>query len=326
MPRARKHIVCLADTLYYHITSRCVRRAFLCGVDKLTGRSYEHRRSWVEDRVRILSSLFSVDLCAYAIMSNHYHLVVKLNPDEPATWSDDEVLKRWTALYRGTLLVQRYRDGDALTEVEQDALRSTTAIYRQRLGSLSWFMKSLNEPIARKANAEDHCTGHFWEARFESQPLYSKRALLAVMAYVDLNPVRAQIATTPEESAYTSIKARLEGGYRRTTLNKSVARALKRGELNHFDTTIRDLMPFADEPAPFVAKRASPGLPMQEKAYLRLIDATGRLLARGKKGRIDPAVAPILTRLGLTETQWTEASSAFRQHYRKGDLRLKQTA
>ena len=193
---------------YYHVYSRCVRRAFLCGVDELTGRDYEHRRSWVEDRVRILSALFSIDLCSYAIMSNHYHLVVKLNPDEPATWSDDEVLNRWTALFKGPPLLQQYRAGESLTAVERDAVRTMTAVYRQRLGCLSWFMKSLNEPIARMANKEDNCTGHFWEARFESQPLCSEHALLGAMVYVDLNPIRAKIARTPEESEYTSIKDR----------------------------------------------------------------------------------------------------------------------
>jgi len=326
MPRARKHLVCLSETLYYHVTSRCVRRAFLCGVDQFTGKSYEHRRSWVEDRVRVLSSLFSVELCAYAVMSNHYHLVVKLNPDEPAGWSDDEVLNRWTALFRGPLLVQRHRAGDALTPAESDAVRSTAAVFRKRLGSLSWFMKCLNEPIARKANAEDRCTGHFWEARFDSQPLYSERALLAAMVYVDLNPVRARIAATPEQSEYTSIRARLATGHERTTLSKSVAGMLKRGELNHFDTPVRPLVPFADDPASFNVDRARLSLPVRKQAYFTLVDATGRYLARRKKGRIDPELPPIFSRLGISATEWMQASIAFGEHYRSGDLKFKQTA
>ncbi len=147
MARARKYLVSVIDTPYYHVYSRCVRRAYLCGVDRLTGKSYEHRRAWIEDRVRVLSSLFSIDLCAYAIMSNHYHLVVKLNPCESDQWSDDEVLQRWTSLFRGPLLVQRYRAGESLDLAEENTVRDIAAVYRNRLGSLSWFMKCLNEPF-----------------------------------------------------------------------------------------------------------------------------------------------------------------------------------
>ena len=327
MPRARKHLVCLADTPYYHVYSRCVRRAFLCGIDRHTGQSYEHRRAWIEDRVRVLSSLFSIDLCAYAVMSNHYHLVVKLNPNEPAGWSDDEVLQRWTALFRGPLLVQRYRAGESLSSAEEDTVRSIAAVYRDRLGSLSWFMKCLNEPIARQANAEDGCTGHFWEARFHSQPLCSEQALLAAMAYVDLNPIRAQLAETPEHSEYTSIKARLKGDYRRHTRVGAVVRMLERGELHHFDSPILPLLGFSDSVEPIAGIRQTADvLPIREQDYLKLVDLTGRLVAHGKRGRIEPSLTPILDRLGLSPAQWTQASTAFKQHYRNGNLRLKKTA
>jgi REP element-mobilizing transposase RayT len=327
MPRARKHLVCLADTPYYHVHSRCVRRAFLCGVDRHNGKSYEHRRGWIEDRVRVLASLFSIDLCAYAVMSNHYHLVVKLNPGESDGWLDEEVLDRWTALFRGPLLVQRYRAGESLSSAEGDTLRSIAAVYRDRLGSLSWFMKCLNEPIARQANAEDGCTGHFWEARFHSQPLCSEKALLAAMAYVDLNPIRARMAETPEQSEYTSIRARLQGDYRRNTRSGAVLRMLDRGEVHHFATPIRPLMGFSEsnESLSGICQTADV-LPMREQDYVQLVDATGRLVSRGKRGRIDPSLAPILDRLGLSPAQWTEASTAFRQHYRNGDLRLNQAA
>ena len=327
MPRARKHLVCLSDTPYYHVYSRCVRRAFLCGNDPFSDKSYEHRRTWIEDRLRVLSSLFSIQLCAYAVMSNHYHLVVKINPGESNGWSDDEVLQRWTALFRGPLLVQRYRSGESLSTAERDTVRAIAAVYRDRLGSLSWFMKCLNEPIARQANAEDGCTGHFWEARFQSQPLCTDKALLTAMAYVDLNPIRAKLAETPEHSEYTSIRARLRGDYRRKTQSGSVLRMLERGELHHFDTPIRPLLGFSDSAEPIAGiRQAADTLPIREQDYLQLVDTTGRLVARGKRGRIDPSLASILARLGLSLPQWTEASTAFRQHYRNGNLRLSQTA
>ena len=327
MPRARKHLVCVADTPYYHVYSRCVRRAFLCGIDRHTGKSYEHRRAWIEDRLRVLSSLFSINLCAYAVMSNHYHLVVKLNPGESDGWSDDEVLQRWTALFRGPLLVQRYRSGESLSAAERDTVRAIAAVYRDRLGSLSWFMKCLNEPIARQANAEDHCTGHFWEARFHSQPLCSEQALIAAMAYVDLNPVRARMAKTPEASEYTSIRARLQGDRWQRRQSGLVVPMIERDELHHFDSPIRPLMGFSDSVEPIVGIRQTADvLPIREQDYLQLVDATGRIVAHGKRGRIDPSVAPILDRLGLSPAQWAEASTAFRQHYRNGNLRLKKTA
>ena len=114
MTQPRKQLVSLSDTPYYHIVSRCVRRSFLCGFDTVTGESYEHRRQWIEERIRILSSIFTVDICAYAVMSNHLHLVVKLNPGEADNWSADEILTRWTSLFKGTPLVQRYMNGEQL--------------------------------------------------------------------------------------------------------------------------------------------------------------------------------------------------------------------
>jgi REP element-mobilizing transposase RayT len=310
MTRARKHIVCLDDTPYYHITSRCVRRAFLCGVDRHTGTSYEHRRAWVEDRVRLLSSIFSIEIAAYAIMSNHYHLVVRIDLKEPDTWSDEEVFKRWTALFRGPILVQRYLAGESLAAVELDTVRDTANVYRARLGSLSWFMKCLNEAIARRANAEDGCTGHFWEARFHSQPLRSERALLTAMAYVDLNPVRAGIAPTPEYSDYTSIKERL------SPCNPALATEQTAANSHGIGFVTRPLMAFGDVGA------SSHRLPIKFLEYVALVEMTGRAAIGSKRGQIDPTLAPALSRLGMSADQWCRASNDFRRHFRQGDLTL----
>jgi hypothetical protein len=187
-------------------------------------------------------------------------------------------------------------------------------------------MKCLNEPIARQANAEDGCTGHFWEARFQSQALRSERALLAAMAYVDLNPIRARMAQTPEDSEYTSIRRRVRHDRDPSEQREPVARMLERGELHHFETPIRPLLPFPDAIRPLDGYQSPTDmLPMRERDYLQLVDATGRLIVPGKRGHIDTSVAPILDRLGLSASDWVQASTGFRQHYRNGDLRLKPT-
>lgn len=321
MPRPRSALVSVADTPYYHVYSRCVRRAFLCGVDSATGSNYEHRRAWIEDRLRALSSLFAVELCAYAVMSNHYHIVVKLIPDEAKQWSDDEVFKRWTSLFNGPLLVQRYLKGGAMDAAEESTLRSVCRVYRSRLKSLSWFMKCLNEPIARQANAEDGCTGHFWEARFQSQALKTDRALLAAMAYVDLNPVRAGLAKTPESSEHTSIRRRARQlDHAQVT---AAADTLTRSkETKNVDETPRPLARFSTSGE----VDTSNALPIAEVDYLELLDATGRIIVRGKRGRIDSNLAPVLERLGLSVQEWTAAATGFRQFYRNGDLRIAKVA
>ncbi|MEP4891779.1 MAG: transposase, partial [Aliiglaciecola sp.] len=95
MPLARKRQICLTDTPYYHCVSRCVRRAYLCGEDEVTGKSFEHRRQWVEDRLLFLSTVFAIDVCAYAIMSNHSHVVLHVNVDKVKRWTDKQVCARW---------------------------------------------------------------------------------------------------------------------------------------------------------------------------------------------------------------------------------------
>ncbi|MCP3669135.1 MAG: transposase, partial [Gammaproteobacteria bacterium] len=202
MTRPRKELISLADTPYYHITSRCVRRAFLCGMDHYSGRNYEHRRQWVVDRIRLLSSLFAIDVCAFAVLHNHLHVVLKLCPDQFDDLTDDEIMDRWCSLFNGPLLVQRYRDGETLSAPESATVADTVKVWREKLSNISWFMRCLSQPIARQANLEDQCTGKFWESRFKSQALKTEEALLSCMAYVDLNPIRAEMADTPETSKY----------------------------------------------------------------------------------------------------------------------------
>ena len=93
MPRPRKCLISLSDTPYYHCVSRCVRRAYLCGEDTVSGRSYEHRRQWVEDRLMLLAEVFCVDVCAFAVMSNHTHVVLRINKQKADALSIKEIIQ-----------------------------------------------------------------------------------------------------------------------------------------------------------------------------------------------------------------------------------------
>ncbi|MFT7564595.1 MAG: putative transposase, partial [Bacteroidia bacterium] len=210
MTQARKRLVSYSDTVYYHCVSRCVRRAFLCGKDSVTGFDFEHRRGWIVKRMTGLADIFAIDLCAYAVMSNHYHVVIRINTEQAAQWSDRQVAERWLRLFSGPMLVQRWMAGTHMEVAELSRISTCIEQWRERLLSLSWFMRCLNEHIARMANREDRCTGRFWEGRFKSQALLDEKALLTCMAYVDLNPIRAAMANTPEQSDFTSIQQRIE--------------------------------------------------------------------------------------------------------------------
>lgn len=209
MPTARKDQVNLNLCRYYHCVSRCVRRAFLCGQDSLTGRQFDHRKQWLVSLMHELAHVFAVRICAYAVMSNHYHLVLYVDTEQAQSWSHQEVTYRWSQLFpmsKAQTYLKLNLDFDNLS----DAQASFIDLWRQQLMDISWFMRKLNETIARKANKEDECTGRFWEGRFKSQALLDDSALLACMAYVDLNPIRAGINQTPETSDFTSIQQRIQ--------------------------------------------------------------------------------------------------------------------
>jgi REP element-mobilizing transposase RayT len=304
MTRPRKALISLSDTPYYHITSRCVRRAFLCGLDHYSGQSYEHRRQWVVDRIRLLSSLFAIDVCAYAVMSNHYHLVLKVCPEQLHDLTEDEILERWCALFKGPLLIQNYRSGEDLQPFERAAVSDIVNVWRARLSSISWFMRCLNQPIARQANLEDKCTGKFWESRFTSQALKSEEALLSCMAYVDLNPVRSGMADTPEHSEHTSIRERLQPEF---NLRQAIAAQTECGDLLDFKSPLKPLLHFDNR----LTNELQNGILFNFSEYLALIDWTGRIIRSDKHGHIDNALPSILARLQITADQWRINATQF---------------
>ncbi len=289
MPTPRKQLVSLADTPWYHIVSRCVRRSWLCGVDPYNGIDYSHRREWVLSRLEKLVDTYAIEVASYAVMSNHTHLVVHVDQDRSKAWSDEEVVERWHKIYHGSFNSHRFAKKEILPSAERTLLQDSINEWRERLSSISWFMAALNEDIARKANIEDEVTGKYWEARFKSQALLDEQAVLACMVYVDLNPVRALMADTPEESDYTSIQQRIE--------------AAKKGEGN----IPEKLMRFQG-----AAKQdQADGIPCALKDYIELVDATGRAVREDKRGAISARQSPILQRLKIDTETWLHIATTF---------------
>ncbi len=297
MTQARSTLIDPNSTPYYHCIARCVRRAFLCGKDHLTGKDYEHRKPWVVDRLKALTTVFAIEVCSYTVMSNHYHVVLHIDAEHGKSWSDRDVLQRWTQLFDGPLLVQKFLAGNALGEAEVLRITEFAAEYRQRLMSISWFMRCLNENLARKANEEDQCKGRFWEGRFKSQALLDEAALLSCMAYVDLNPVRAGVATMPETSDFTAIKERIE--QQRAGRRKSWLKPLQ------------------------TSKRQEQCIPFTLADYFELVDWTGRAIREDKRGAIDSQLPPILHRLGVNPEGWLTTMRPHGNRFVLGVGRLK---
>jgi len=302
MTRARHQLIDLSATSYYHVINRCVRRSFLCGDDPYTKRNYDHRRQWLIDRIKLLSSIFSINIAAYAIMSNHYHLVLQVDKVHADLWPMDEVIEHWYRLYNGHPIVDDYLAGRDMSIVKLRKVEEYAELWRERLYDISWFMKCLNEHISREANKEDRCTGKFWEGRFKSQALLDEKALLSCLAYVDLNPIRAGIANSLEDSNFTSIQERIKQ-YKSHQLQQQRA-----NDGCRVPTQPPALLPFSP-----IANTGA--IPLNYGDYFELVDWSGRHIDPKKTGSIDENTPKILTILGIDIDDWLSAAKEFRRQY-----------
>ena len=321
MPRVnRREIFSETDVQVFHLISRCVRRNHLCGHDRRSGRDYSHRREWVRGRLEELAGIFAIEVLGYAIMGNHMHLVIRTRPDIISGWTDDEVALRWWSLFpqrRGPSGAAQQPTTEELNHIRNDA--SGLADRRRRLVSVSWFMKCVSEPIAKRANREDEVTGHFWEARYKAQPLLDETAIAACMAYVDLNPIRAAVAQTPETSEFTSLHDRICDRQSAAAASSDVSQDVrvehgpKAGWLAPIALEPRCQQSRDDRTTRRLTNRGCLFLSLDQ--YLQLVDWTGRQLRLDKPGQIPPHLDSILTRLDCRIETWMDLIKNFRRRF-----------
>ena len=299
MTMARAHLVDVSLARWYHCVTRSVRRAFLLGEGD------QNRKKWLENRLEELTEVFAIAVGGFSVLDNHLHVLVRLDPDVAEAWSDDEVVRRW-----GRLFPPRDKSRRLMPVTEHwvqwrlsDAHWIATA--RHRLQSLSWFMKCLKEPLSRLANRQDQTRGAFFEGRFKSVAVCDEEALLAASVYIDLNPVAARVAATPETSDYTSIKQRLD----HVEAQDATARlaAAKDGSVagSHAAAGLEDslwLCPIEDR-RDLDSTREGMLQGFSLGSYVQLVDYTGRIFRQGKAA-ISAELAGIFERLGCSAQSW----------------------
>ncbi len=331
----------------YHCWNRFVRQLFLAGVDPVTGIDYTARKMWFLNRLQELAHIFLVDVVANSIMSNHYHLILRNRPDLAGAISDEDVVRRWRALYA----FRRDEDGSPVELSDHEIRlelndRERLAEWRRRLSSISWMIKCFSEGIARRANEDDGVCGAFFAHRFKAKRLEDEAAVMSCMAYIELNEIRAGLADRPETSCYSSISLRIKGREARQTRADSQVgsppiaevAATSLGKLSTLTVDLECAAPGdvdawlcpineskwlaclaphgraaefrQDLPQGFQPRRNG-ALPMTADDFLKLVDWTGRQVVAGKSGAIPESLAPILQRLGVRAPMWPEVACEF---------------
>jgi hypothetical protein len=327
---ARSQIV-QAGVGVYHCWNRCVRRAFLCGLDPLTRKNFNHRRAWIRKQEQQLARLFAIEIAFHSEMSNHIHLILRTRPDVVATWSDEEVVKRWLKIAQ--LKRGRRDEPSEPTEAKiryELGRKGRVAQLRGRLSNVSWFMGALCENIARRCNSEDQVSGKFWESRYSCRNLAEESAILVCGIYVDLNPIRAGEARVPEQARHTSAYDRIEGRkWRRFAGGDDAATGEKTGttatagemppdgwlcELTLLSGLEADVRMGTASCTPWRASDKGI-LPVSLDDYLKLLDWTGRRIRSDKRGAIPNDLAPILDRLRINSSAWLDSVEHFEKRF-----------
>ena len=339
--KARKESIDPSVIQVVHVWNRCIRAMQLCGTDPVTGVDHEHRRGWSRDRLEYLAKIFSIEIFTYAIMHNHTHLILRSRPDIARKWSPETVARRW-------LMVTPKRDKNGKI-IEPSAKRIQAIVdnpelvekLRLQLSDVSWWMRSYAQHIATRANREDDQHGHFWEERFKAHVLVDQASILRCMLYIDLNPIRANIASSIEQSDYTGAKDRwddlrihvaTQADNRITLRFESGSDTAQWERLEHpcsgwlspieIDAHLSEAARKTDGGEESetlnrprrVSQRGAVRISLTK--YLLLLDLVGRQQRVGGSGFIPAEVVPILQQLKIEPTGFFESIWLFGQRFK----------
>ena len=316
---SRVEVFSADEVAIVHVMNRTVRRCYLLGDDPVSGKNYDHRKEWLESELKRLAAGFGIDLLCYAIMSNHFHLILRSRPDVVATWDDSEVARRWLTLCP----LRKDASGRAQepTEFELNMIRKNASklkAIRLRLSDISWWMRLLSQNIGQRANKEDEEVGKFWQARYRAVRLLDETAILACAAYVDLNPIRAAMAETLETSDFTSVQRRTESIKQQVKTDRTRTNSKRKESVRRPDDHLAPLE--IDERRSATGPNCHRGgcrasdkgfLPMPTAAYIDLLDWTARQIRKGKHGSTPKFAKPIFERLGIGSEVWCELVREF---------------
>ncbi len=339
---ARVEVFAADEIAIVHVMNRTVRRCFLLGDDPFSGKNFDHRKVWLDEQLIHQARHFGIDLLCQAILSNHFHLILRSRPDVVAEWDDSEVARRWLMLCPE----RRDKHGrpEEPSEFELNHIRKDKTklkVIRSRLSDLSWWMRLLSQNIAQRANKEDGELGKFWQARYRAVRLLDETAILACAAYVDLNPIRAALAETIEDSDFTSAQKRccdMRGKFSAGSVQCSIDADTTDEDAGDVLISNGRVVPLGDQPrqesrvgdtgynggrhlapvelrggssmtGPCVHKQgarcSNKGfLPISTADYLILLDWTARQTRAGKRGSTPKQFAPLFDGLGITPEIW----------------------
>jgi hypothetical protein len=297
----------------FHCWTRCAQHACLLGPDPKTGKDCSYRRAWIIIREEQLAALFAIDIEFRAEMRNHLHVVLRTMPRVAKRLGREEVVRRWLTITKLAKCMS-----DDLPEINPKLVKKLAKDkkkveqMRRRLSSISWFMGTLCENISRRSNAEAGTSGHFWESRFKCRECLDENAVLLCGIYVDLNPIKAGEAASPEKARYTSIYTRLQAQSQRKNARNRADGWL--GELT-LQPESKKNESLADSSRS--GRRASDMgiLSISLADYLKLLKWTAKLLRSGERKTIPKDLATILDYMDVNAEAWLDTVNDYEDSF-----------